>query len=103
MGMSWTRKSGHRLAKLSYAAGCLLACNPSTHDVKFGAEGGPILGSWSGGRSTVRSAAEGRAQPAAEASQNRGRMGGGGMLGVLFHAAPSALVASSNAAATILS
>ena len=103
MGMSWTRKSGHRLAKLSYAAGCLLACNPSTHDVKFGAEGGPILGSWSGGRSTVRSAAEGRAQPAAEASQNRSRMGGKGIqeLGLFAYAALIASVASASAAATL--
>ena len=76
LDLKWTPKSGHLLAKLSYAARRVPVVNPPAQDVKLGAGGGPILGSWSGGRSTVRSAAEGRAQPAAEASQNRGRMGG---------------------------
>ena len=47
--------------------------NLPARDVKFGAGSGPFSGSWQGRRSTARSVARGRSQPAAEASQNRGR------------------------------
>ncbi len=41
----WTPKSGHRLAKLSYAARCVPAVNPPAQDVKLGAGGeGAALG-----------------------------------------------------------
>ncbi len=43
--------------------------NLPARDVKFGAGSGPFSGSWRGRRSTARSVARGRSQPAAEASQ----------------------------------
>ena len=101
--LKWTPKSGHLLAKLSYAARCAPVVKPPAWIVKFGAGGGSILGSWSGGRSTARSVAQGRAQPAAEASQNRGRMGGISVLGWLRQAALSPPPASASVAATLRS
>ena len=58
-----SRVNGHLPGKLSYVARCGADGNPPALDVKFAAGGGPILESWSGGPSTVRNVAQGRAPP----------------------------------------
>jgi hypothetical protein len=70
-----SRVNGHLPGKLSYVARCGADGNPPALDVKFATGGGPILESWSGGPSTVRNVAQGRAQPATQTSQNRDHRG----------------------------